>query len=85
MVNDDVKPTNISALNSRAGFHKTVPVEIHLEKGSENVVKFGVEGAGKFLIPKTIEVRTWNNANVHELGFEATVDGIEVFVDEEEL
>ncbi|CAG8978851.1 hypothetical protein HYALB_00008506 [Hymenoscyphus albidus] len=63
MVNEETRPTNISALNLRAGFHNTVPVEIHLERGSENIIKFGVEGSG----------------------FEATVDGIEVFEDEEEL
>lgn len=83
MVNDDTKPTNISALNSRAGFHNTVPVEIHLEKGSENVVKFGVEGAGKFWL--FYESRLLDHANTFASGFEATVDGIEVFEDEEEL
>ncbi|KAG9237470.1 Arabinanase/levansucrase/invertase [Amylocarpus encephaloides] len=63
-VNSDALPTNISSLNCRAGFHKTVPIELHLEKGDENVIRFGATGSKDF---------------------EATIDGIEVFDDEEEL
>lgn len=57
-------------------------MEIHLEKGSENVVRFGVEGSGEFEIYVGL---LSDRANTCFPGFEATVDGIEVFEDDDEL
>ncbi|EPE30279.1 Arabinanase/levansucrase/invertase [Glarea lozoyensis ATCC 20868] len=47
-INDQQVPTNISSLNSNAGFHNTVPVEIVLEKGDKNVIRFGAMGETGF-------------------------------------
>jgi hypothetical protein len=44
LINDQQTPTNISSLNSNAGFHNTVPVEVMLEKGDGNVIRFGASG-----------------------------------------
>jgi hypothetical protein len=42
-VNDHVI-YNISALNSRAGYHDVIPVELDLEEGAVNKIAFGVTG-----------------------------------------
>jgi hypothetical protein len=34
----------ISALNSRAGYEKNVPVEVTLNSGDHNVIEFGAVG-----------------------------------------
>jgi len=44
-VNDQVIPTNISDMNSRAGYHKTIPVELELKPGEVNTIKFGAIGS----------------------------------------
>ncbi|RDL35392.1 Arabinanase [Venustampulla echinocandica] len=63
-INSESVPTNISSLNSRAGYHKTVPVMVSLDRGNQNAVRFGANG-GK--------------------DFKVTIEGIEVFDDDEEL
>ncbi|KAJ4414595.1 hypothetical protein N0V82_007837 [Gnomoniopsis sp. IMI 355080] len=47
-VNDEVHPTNISDLNSRAGSHHTVPVQLRLEPGEVNTIRFGAIGSEDF-------------------------------------
>jgi hypothetical protein len=44
-INEDPMPTNISFFNSRAGYHKAVPVEITLQPGDVNTITFGVVGS----------------------------------------
>jgi hypothetical protein len=44
--------TNISDLNSRAGYHKSVPVELILTEGDSNTITFGAVGSsGMFCFP----------------------------------
>ena len=45
LVNDHPIATNISAMNSRAGHHKTVPIELDLKEGDGNVITFGANGS----------------------------------------
>jgi hypothetical protein len=42
-VNDEVS-YNVSSLNSRAGYHDIVPVELNLREGAVNTITFGVDG-----------------------------------------
>lgn len=44
-INDEVFPTNISDLNSRAGRHHEVPVQLRLEPGDINTIRFGRIGS----------------------------------------
>lgn len=44
-VNDELYPTNISELNSRAGSHHTIPVQLRLEPGDVNTIRFGATGS----------------------------------------
>lgn len=44
-VNDEVYPTNLSDFNSRAGRHHTVPVQLRLEPGDVNTIRFGTIGS----------------------------------------
>ncbi len=44
-VNDQLIPTNLTDLNTRAGYQKTVPVELKLTRGEENTIKFGAIGS----------------------------------------
>jgi hypothetical protein len=37
-------PVNISALNSRAGYHDVVPIELDLSEGDGNTITFGMTG-----------------------------------------
>ncbi|KAJ9160625.1 Arabinanase/levansucrase/invertase [Coniochaeta hoffmannii] len=48
VVNDEVRPVNISDLNSRAGYHGVVPVQLVLKPGDVNTLRFGVSGASGF-------------------------------------
>ncbi|KAH6717453.1 Arabinanase/levansucrase/invertase [Leptodontidium sp. MPI-SDFR-AT-0119] len=48
LVNDQAVPTNISSMNSRAGHHKSVPVELTLKPGDINKITFGVTGCEDF-------------------------------------
>lgn len=56
LVNEDTVPTNISDLNSRAGYHEVVPVELTLKPGDVNTITFGAMGSSgtypaNFMIP----------------------------------
>ena len=53
-VNDQLVSTNISEMNSRAGEHKSVPVELRLNLGDENTITFGVAGDKGTLVPLSI-------------------------------
>lgn len=44
IINDDVHPTNLSELNSRAGRHGAVPVQLRLRAGDTNTIRFGASG-----------------------------------------
>lgn len=44
IVNDDTQPTNLSDLNSRAGKHGAVPVQLRLREGDTNTIRFGAHG-----------------------------------------
>lgn len=44
-VNDELHATNISELNSRAGSHHIVPVQLRLEPGDVNTIRFGATGS----------------------------------------
>ncbi|KAI1080179.1 carbohydrate-binding module family 35 protein [Whalleya microplaca] len=46
-VNDE-PPVNISSLNSRAGYHTSTPVQLRLEAGDVNTIKFGSTGSDEF-------------------------------------
>ena len=50
LVNDGDVPMNISSMNSRAGYHKTVPVELDLKEGSVNTITFGAVGGQDYEI-----------------------------------
>lgn len=51
IVNDETHPTNLSELNSRAGKHGAVPVQLKLREGDTNTIRFGVNGnKGEFCI-----------------------------------
>jgi hypothetical protein len=43
-------PTNISTLNSCAGFYSTVPIPLNLKMGGENVIRFGASGTEGFKV-----------------------------------
>jgi hypothetical protein len=43
-INDDLHPTNLSDLNSRAGKHGAVPVQLKLRAGDTNTIRFGAHG-----------------------------------------
>ncbi|CZR60141.1 uncharacterized protein PAC_10037 [Phialocephala subalpina] len=47
-VNDEPRPTNISLFNSRAGYHKVVPMELTLKPGNVNTITFGAMGSEDF-------------------------------------
>jgi hypothetical protein len=52
LVNDEVVPTNLSSMNSRAGHCKAVPVQLMLEPGDTNTIVFsiiGLDGVEAFL------------------------------------
>ena len=49
-VNDEPTPTDVIALNSRAGFAAEVPVVLKLNEGSENTITFGVTGRKGFVV-----------------------------------
>lgn len=44
LINDDMHPTNLSELNSRAGKHGAVPVQLKLREGDTNTIRFGASG-----------------------------------------
>lgn len=44
IVNDETHPTNLSELNSRAGKHGAVPVQLKLREGDTNTIRFGANG-----------------------------------------
>ncbi|KAL5317061.1 hypothetical protein ACEPPN_016115 [Leptodophora sp. 'Broadleaf-Isolate-01'] len=50
LVNDQAVPTNISSMNSRAGHHKSVPVELTLKPGDINKITFGVTGCEEIVV-----------------------------------
>ncbi|KAF4636355.1 hypothetical protein G7Y89_g1727 [Cudoniella acicularis] len=43
-INNQITPTRLSELNHRAGYHKSVPVELVFEEGDGNFVRFGAVG-----------------------------------------
>jgi hypothetical protein len=43
-VNDQPAPLNISELNSRAGYHHTVPIQLTLKPGDTNTIRFAAMG-----------------------------------------
>ncbi len=58
MINNE-PPVNISSLNSRAGYHHLVPVQLRLEAGDDNTIVFGSMGQdGMCFIPEG-----WDLAN----------------------
>ncbi|KAJ8125061.1 hypothetical protein O1611_g8579 [Lasiodiplodia mahajangana] len=44
-VNNEPIPTNISAMNSRAGFAEHIPVQLLLEPGDVNTIRIGANGS----------------------------------------
>ncbi|KAI0902978.1 glycosyl hydrolase [Ustulina deusta] len=52
MINNE-PPVNISSLNSRAGYHHLVPVQLRLEAGDDNTIVFGSMGQDDFEIAIT--------------------------------
>lgn len=44
-INDNPVPMNISDHNSRAGYHKAIPIQLILNPGSVNTVRFGASGS----------------------------------------
>lgn len=44
LLNDEAVPVNLSDLNSRAGYHRTVPVQLRLREGDVNTIKLGLSG-----------------------------------------
>lgn len=44
-VNDELYATNMSELNSRAGYHHVVPIQLRLEPGDVNTIRVGAIGA----------------------------------------
>jgi len=44
-LNDQPLPVNVSDLNRRAGYHKTIPVELTLKRGDENTITIGALGS----------------------------------------
>lgn len=44
-INDNPVPMNISDCNSRAGYHKTVPIEVILHPGDDNILRIGALGS----------------------------------------
>lgn len=44
IINDDTQPMNLSDLNSRAGRHGAVPVQLSLREGDTNTIRFGAHG-----------------------------------------
>ncbi|KAJ9144135.1 Glycosyl hydrolase family 43 protein [Pleurostoma richardsiae] len=49
-LNDDVVPTNLSDLNSRAGYQSEIPVQLRLFEGDINTIRVGVTGSKDFEI-----------------------------------
>ncbi|KAI9696512.1 MAG: hypothetical protein M1820_008140 [Bogoriella megaspora] len=49
-VNNEEAPTNVSALNHRAGYAKEVPVVLKLNEGSENTITLGATGREGFAV-----------------------------------
>ncbi|KAH8591134.1 Arabinanase/levansucrase/invertase [Bisporella sp. PMI_857] len=47
-VNGQEVPTNISDFNSRAGYHKAVPIELNLAAGDINTITIGAVGSQDF-------------------------------------
>ncbi|KAI1123616.1 carbohydrate-binding module family 35 protein [Nemania abortiva] len=47
-VNNELMPTNISAMNSRAGFAEYTPVQLLLETGNVNTIRIGANGSPNF-------------------------------------
>lgn len=43
-INDAKTPTNISELNSHAGYQTTVPINLTLKAGAVNNIKIGCSG-----------------------------------------
>lgn len=43
-LNDEVYPTNMSELNSRAGRHRQVPDQLNSKRGYVNTIRFGAVG-----------------------------------------
>jgi hypothetical protein len=44
-LNDDVVPTNLSDLNSRAGYQSEIPVQLRLFEGDINTIRVGATGS----------------------------------------
>lgn len=81
LINDDIHPTNLSDLNSRAGRHRAVPVQLRLLPGDTNTIRFGAIGDES-------ELCTAISSNLFpvcltsiSLDFEVSVDGIELHDD----
>jgi hypothetical protein len=52
-VNDEPAPLKISELNSRAGYHQTVPVQLTLKPGDANTIRFAAIGtSGRAMLLK---------------------------------
>ena len=50
LVNGETTPVNISELNSRAGYHGVVPVQLELERGYGNIITVGASGEEGFVV-----------------------------------
>lgn len=80
IVNDQMVPTNISAMNSRAGSQKAIPIELTLNPGDVNTIRLGVTGTtGKFPLSSGLAVLCILMASCAD--FEIHLDGIEIFED----
>ena len=56
-VNDEIASVNMSDLNSRAGYHKVVPVRLTLKPGDVNSIRlgaFGTSGTSLFYLNCTL-------------------------------
>lgn len=76
----------VKDLNTRAGKHATVPIAVNLLPGPDNTITFAAEGLGKSLcyVHTCVCVYLLLNRRAFALGFEAHLDGIEVFDGTEE-
>lgn len=78
IINDDIHPTNLSALNTRAGRHRAVPVQLKLRAGDTNTIRFGANGDKGELCTAELRLPYCLTSN---LDFEVSVDGIELHDD----
>jgi hypothetical protein len=80
LVNDALQPVNIFDLNSRAGYHPVVPVQLVLKPGDVNTLRFGAIGTSS---KYSIDQQCYGLVLIDgPTGFEVSIDGIELYNEE---